>query len=66
VQLRAAPEMRGRVMGAWVMALPGASPITGLVIGGLADAADARVAFAAAGLLMLAIVAGTRRALAEA
>ena len=66
VQLRAAPEMRGRVMGAWVMALPGASPITGLVFGGLADAAGARIAFAAVGLLMLAIVAASRRVLAEA
>ncbi|MBR7838613.1 MFS transporter [Actinospica durhamensis] len=64
VQLRAASEMRGRVMGAWVMALPGASPITGLAIGGLADAAGARIAFAVAGLAMLTIVAASRRALA--
>ena len=64
VQLRAASEMRGRVMGAWVMALPGASPITGLAIGGLADAAGARAAFAVAGLAMLTIVAASRRALA--
>ena len=30
VQLRAAPELRGRVMGAWSVALPGTVPITAL------------------------------------
>lgn len=65
VQLRAEPAMRGRVMGAWTMALPGASPITGLTFGALADVAGARVALACAGLIMIAIVAASRRALAE-
>ncbi|MFC1438675.1 MFS transporter [Streptacidiphilus sp. N1-10] len=64
VQLRAAPELRGRVMGAWTMALPGASPVTGLAMGTLADLAGARTAFGCAGLLLLAIVAGTWRGLA--
>lgn len=63
VQLRARPEMRGRVMGAWTMALPGASPITSLAMGALADAAGARVAFAVAGLLMLGVTAGSWRSL---
>ena len=63
VQLQAAPELRGRVMGAWTMALPGASPVTGLTMGVLADLAGARAAFASAGLLMLAIVAGSWRGL---
>ena len=63
VQLRAAPELRGRVMGAWTMALPGANPVTGLAMGALADLAGARAAFACAGLLMLAAVAGSWRGL---
>jgi MFS family permease len=65
VQLRVRPEMRGRVMGAWTMALPGASPITSLAMGGLADAAGARIAFAVAGLLMLGIATGSWHALGE-
>ncbi|WP_377266922.1 MFS transporter [Peterkaempfera sp. SMS 1(5)a] len=64
VQLQAAPELRGRVMGAWTMALPGASPITSLAIGALAGAAGARVAFACTGLLLLAVAVGSRRGLA--
>jgi len=66
VQLRSRPELRGRVMGAWTMALPGANPITALAVGALADVAGARIAFASAGALMLAIVAGSWRALAGA
>lgn len=66
VQLRAKPELRGRVMGAWTMALPGASPITSIAVGALADAAGARAAFASAGLLMLVIVAGSWRTLSTA
>ncbi|WP_063796035.1 MFS transporter [Peterkaempfera griseoplana] len=64
VQLQAAPGLRGRVMGAWTMALPGASPITALAVGALAGAAGPRVAFACAGLLLLAIVTGSWRTLA--
>ena len=64
VQLQAAPELRGRLMGAWTMAMPGASPVTGLAMGALADLAGARAAFACAGLLMLGIVAGSWRGLA--
>lgn len=64
VQLCARPELRGRVMGAWTMALPGASPITSIAVGVLADAAGARAAFCGAGLLMLSIVAGSWHALA--
>jgi MFS family permease len=61
VQLRADPAMRGRVMGAWTMALPGMSPVTSIAAGPLADAAGARAAFAAAGLLIAGItLAGWR------
>lgn len=56
VQLRSDRAMRGRVMGAWNMALPGMAPITALAAGWLADAAGARVAFAAAGVLIAGIV----------
>lgn len=65
VQLCAAPELRGRVMGAWTMALPGFNPVTALAIGALADAAGARAAFAAAGAMMLAAVLVGRRSLAR-
>lgn len=63
VQLQAAPELRGRVMGAWTMALPGASPITSLAIGGLVTAAGARAGFGCAGVLLLAITATSWRTL---
>lgn len=63
VQLCAAPELRGRVMGAWTMALPGFNPVTALAIGALADSVGARAAFAGAGLMMLAVVVTGRRAL---
>jgi MFS family permease len=65
VQLRAAPELRGRVMGAWTMALPGANPITALAVGALADAAGARTASICAGLLILAIAAASARSLTD-
>jgi hypothetical protein len=61
--LVAVPELRGRVMGAWTMALPGFNPVTALAIGALADAAGARAAFAGAGLMMLAVVVLGRRGL---
>jgi MFS family permease len=55
VQLRTAPELRGRVMGAWSMALPGMVPITSLICGTLADACGARIAYGATGALIAAI-----------
>lgn len=65
VQLRAAPELRSRVMGVWVMALPGLAvvtgPLTGWVAGEIGGAAGARDAFGLAGLsLLLAAGAGWR------
>lgn len=54
VQLRAAPELRGRVMGAWTVALPGTIPITALLAGGAADLFGPRIAYAAVG----AVIAG--------
>jgi MFS family permease len=55
VQLRTAPELRGRVMGAWSMALPGMVPITSVICGTLADACGARVAYGATGAVIAAI-----------
>jgi MFS family permease len=49
VQLRAEPELRGRVMGAWTVALPGTIPITALLAGGAADLFGPRVAYAGVG-----------------
>ncbi|MDQ1682095.1 MAG: hypothetical protein QOH99_636 [Frankiaceae bacterium] len=60
-QLRSSPEMRGRVMGIWSMALPGTSPITGSVAALIADHFGARVGFATAGaMIALAALTGWR------
>ena len=63
VQLRTEPALRGRVMGAWTMALPGMNPITGIAMGALAQVTNARIVYAAAGLLLVAIVTGSRSTL---
>jgi MFS family permease len=53
VQLLAAPEMRGRVMGVWTMALPGMAPLTGLLSGLVAQELGPQEAFALAGLALV-------------
>jgi MFS family permease len=58
VQLRSGPEIRGRVMGAWSMALPGMVPVTSLLAGGLADLTNARVAYTASGVVLAGIGLG--------
>ncbi|MGH2861456.1 MAG: MFS transporter [Solirubrobacteraceae bacterium] len=55
VQLRTPPELRGRVMGAWSVALPGTLPITALIAGGVSDALSPRVAYAAAGTIIAGV-----------
>jgi MFS family permease len=55
VQLRTAPELRGRVMGAWTMALPGTNPITVLAAGAVADALGPRVAYGGAGVIIACV-----------
>lgn len=55
VQLRTAPELRGRVMGAWTVALPGTMPITALIAGAVSDALGTRVAYAAAGTIIAGV-----------
>ena len=66
VQLRAAPTMRGRVMGAWTMALPGMNPITAVLAGLLADWAGIRIAYATAGGFILLAALSGRHALHDA
>ena len=53
VQLRAAPELRGRMMGLWVMALPGLGVATGPLTGWVAQSLGARAAFGLAGVALL-------------
>ena len=63
VQLRAGAHLRGRVMGVWVMALPGLSPLTSVLAALLASAAGIRVAYLTAGLVILAAALSGTRAL---
>ena len=63
VQLRAAAQLRGRVMGVWVMALPGANPLTSVLAAVLAGLAGIRFAYFAAGVVLLAVALSGGRAL---
>ena len=63
VQLRAAAQLRGRVMGVWVMALPGANPLTSVLAAVLAGLAGIRFAYFAAGVVLLAVALTGGRAL---
>ncbi|MFT4228699.1 MAG: MFS transporter [Microbacterium sp.] len=54
VMLGTPAAIRGRVMGFWAMALPGSNVVTGLLVGGLADLTDPRIAYAAVGLAAVA------------
>lgn len=69
VQLRAEPGLRGRVMGTWVMALPGMTPLTSLLVGAVASWAGgglgAREAFGLAGVALVVSAAAGWRALAD-
>ena len=65
VQLRADPALRGRVMGAWTMALPGTIPFTALLNAATAQVLGARAGFALAGVVLLLTAAATWRALDE-
>jgi MFS family permease len=63
VQLRAAAQLRGRVMGVWVMALPGANPATSVLAAVLAGLAGIRFAYFTAGVVLLAVALSGGRAL---
>jgi MFS family permease len=62
-QVRADPTMRGRVMGAWSMALPGSAPVTGVLTGWVAEFMGARPGFALGGAALLGASALTWRSL---
>jgi hypothetical protein len=63
VQLEPAPAMRGRVMGLWSMVLPGLNPVTGFLIGAVAEFVGPRVGFGLSGLALLAAAAAGWRTL---
>jgi MFS family permease len=65
VQLRADPDMRGRVMGIWTMALPGMNPVTGLIVGLVAQRVGARQGFALAGVALILTGLAAWRSLAD-
>ena len=61
VQLKSRSDMRGPVMGLWVSAVPGTNPITGPLMGAIAQLAGGRPAFALPGIaLALVMLAGWR------
>jgi MFS family permease len=59
IQLRAAPEMRGRVVALYIVAFMGSTPLGGPLVGAIGEQAGARAALAvgAAGCLMAAVLA---------
>jgi MFS family permease len=64
VQLRSSPQLRGRIMGVWTMALPGGYPVTALIVA-LVTGVNARAGFALAGITMLIIAAVTWTSLGQ-
>lgn len=66
VMLSTPTAIRGRVMGIWAMALPGSSVVTGLLVGGLADLTDPRIAYAAVGAVTALVVVLSWRGLRSA
>jgi len=55
LQLRAAPEMRGRVMALWFVAFQGSTPIGGPLIGWIISVAGARVGLGVGGVTCLVV-----------
>lgn len=56
IQLESHPEMRGRVMAIWTMAMMGSTPIGGPIIGWIGEFLGARLGLAAGGAAMLVAV----------
>lgn len=65
VQLRAAPHVRGRVMGLWTTALLGMNPITALIAGAVTQTLGARVGFGLGGGCLIGAAFAGWRALAD-
>ncbi|QMU74183.1 MFS transporter [Streptacidiphilus sp. P02-A3a] len=61
VQLESRPEMRGRVMSLWGMAMTGTLPLTGFLVSGVGESLGARAGFSVSGTaLLLAALLGWR------
>jgi MFS family permease len=56
IQLESHPEMRGRVMALWSMAMLGSTPIGGPIIGWIGEYIDPRLSLATGGAAMLIAV----------
>jgi MFS family permease len=65
VQLRPHPSLRGRVMGLWTMALPGLTPITGVLVGATTQFLGPREGFGVGGVALVAASIVGWRALAD-
>jgi MFS family permease len=63
VQFETEPNMRGRVMGVWTMALPGCQPITSPFIGFVGETVGAREGFAVSGVAFIVLAAANWRTL---
>lgn len=64
IQLESVPQMRGRVMALWEMAMIGSTPIGGPIIGWIGEHIGARWAIATGGVaVLLAILLGATRLL---
>ncbi len=62
VQLATEPELRGRVMAAWSMALPGFMPVASPFVGWVGNEVGPRECFALSGVLLVVLAAlGARR-----
>ncbi|GAA1968481.1 MFS transporter [Catenulispora subtropica] len=64
-QLRCRPEMRGRVMSLWGMAMTGVAPIAGFGVAAVVQYVGPREGFAVSGVLLAAATAAGWRALHE-
>ncbi len=63
IQLSAAPEMRGRVMSLWFIALQGSTPIGGPIVGAVMAAFGARAGLGLGAVTCFAVAAGGALAL---
>ncbi|HUB75862.1 MAG TPA: MFS transporter, partial [Solirubrobacteraceae bacterium] len=63
LQLRAAPEMRGRVMSLWFVAFQGSTPIGGPIVGSVMAAFGARAGLGLGAVTCFAVAAGALAAI---
>jgi MFS family permease len=63
LQLRAAPEMRGRVMALWFVSFQGSTPIGGPIVGAVMASYGARAGLGLGAIACLAVAAGGAMAL---